>query len=73
MHLVERVHIKENHFPPDKGESMWDTYLHKHPEFTPDRSNGDIAADSYHKWREDINIIQELGVKYYRMSISWPR
>ncbi|CAH0605489.1 unnamed protein product [Chrysodeixis includens] len=56
-----------------KGESMWDTYLHKHPEYTPDRSNGDVAADSYHKYMDDIKIIQDLGVDHYRMSISWPR
>ncbi|CAG4992208.1 unnamed protein product [Parnassius apollo] len=56
-----------------KGESIWDTYLHKHPNFTIDGSNGDIAADSYHKYKSDISIIKSLGVKYYRMSISWPR
>nr|CRL08768.1 Beta-glucosidase 1 [Zygaena filipendulae] len=56
-----------------KGENLWDTYLHKHPNFTEDGSNGDIAADSYHKYKADVQMIKDLGVKYYRMSISWPR
>ncbi|XP_013190175.2 myrosinase 1 [Amyelois transitella] len=56
-----------------KGESMWDTYLHEHPEYTPDHANGDVAADSYHKYKEDIEMIKELNVKYYRFSLSWPR
>lgn len=52
---------------------MWDTYIHKHPQYSPDGSNGDVAADSYNKYMEDVEMIKSMGVQYYRMSISWPR
>ncbi|CAG9559661.1 unnamed protein product [Danaus chrysippus] len=41
---------------------MWDTYLHKHPKFTVDHSNGDVAADSYHKYKQDIVLINSIKV-----------
>lgn len=56
-----------------KGESMWDTYLHEHPDFTVDNSNGDVSADSYHFYMDDIKAIKSIGVNHYRLSISWPR
>ncbi|XP_075972010.1 myrosinase 1-like [Anticarsia gemmatalis] len=56
-----------------KGESIWDTLLHENVNFTNDRSNGDVAADSYHKYMEDIDMIKNLGLGYYRTSISWSR
>ena len=35
--------------------------------------NGDIAADHYHKWPEDIDLMKDMGLNSYRFSIRWPR
>ncbi|XP_048526007.1 myrosinase 1-like, partial [Dendroctonus ponderosae] len=56
-----------------KGENMWDRFLHDNASRTTDGKNADIACDSYHKWREDVRLLTELGVSIYRFSISWSR
>ncbi|GLV37190.1 uncharacterized protein CBL_01980 [Carabus blaptoides fortunei] len=56
-----------------KGENIWDRYSHKHPENILDGSNGDVSCDSYHKYKEDIKILKNLGVDVYRFSLSWTR
>ncbi|XP_061380605.1 myrosinase 1-like [Danaus plexippus] len=56
-----------------KGPSVWDDYVHENRVKIKDNSNGDVAADSYHLWKEDIKITKELGLQFYRFSINWPR
>ena len=38
-----------------------------------DDSDGKIACDSYHKYKEDVQLIKAMGVGYYRFSIAWTR
>ncbi|KAG8646344.1 beta-glucosidase 12 [Manihot esculenta] len=56
-----------------RGPSVWDTFTHKTPERILDRSNGDVAVDFYHRYKEDILNVKKMGFKAFRMSISWSR
>ncbi|PNF23684.1 Myrosinase 1 [Cryptotermes secundus] len=55
-----------------KGVNIWDTFSHESP-WIVDRSTGDIAADSYHLYRQDVEALVQLGVDFYQFSISWSR
>lgn len=55
-----------------RGESIWDTFCRK-PGAIRDGQTGDVAADHYHRWPEDIALMADLGVSAYRFSIAWPR
>ncbi|MDN5383724.1 GH1 family beta-glucosidase [Streptomyces sp. LB8] len=52
--------------------SIWDTFSHT-PGKTADGDTGDIAVDHYHRYRDDVALMADLGLNAYRFSIAWPR
>ncbi|MBE3599774.1 MAG: beta-glucosidase [Limnochordaceae bacterium] len=55
-----------------RGESIWDRFSHT-PGKTRDGDTGDVACDHYHRYRDDVRIMRELGLAAYRFSVAWPR
>ncbi len=55
-----------------RGRSIWDTFSHT-PGKIGDNSNADRANDHYHRYKQDVRLIADLGVRAYRFSIAWPR
>jgi beta-glucosidase len=55
-----------------KGESIWDRFSLT-PGKVQDGDTGDVACDHYHRWRDDIGLMKDLGLQAYRFSIAWPR
>lgn len=55
-----------------KGEHIWDVYT-KEPGKIFEGHTGEIACDHYHRYKEDVQIMKEIGLKGYRFSIDWSR
>jgi beta-glucosidase len=55
-----------------RGPSIWDTFAHT-PGKTFQGQTADVADDFYHRYKEDIALMQHLGVKGFRFSIAWSR
>ncbi|ELU13711.1 hypothetical protein CAPTEDRAFT_98416 [Capitella teleta] len=55
-----------------KGENIWDTFSHESGKVA-NNDTGDIACDSYNNYAEDIQLLKDLGVDFYRFSLSWAR
>ena len=55
-----------------RGRSVWDTFCDR-PGAIVGGASGAVACDHYHRHREDVALLEELGVDSYRFSIAWPR
>ncbi|XP_023021868.2 myrosinase 1 isoform X1 [Leptinotarsa decemlineata] len=56
-----------------KGETIWDHFARTRPEMISDRSTPAVACDSYHKYKEDVALVKNMGLDVYRLSIAWSR
>lgn len=45
-----------------KSPNIWDHLTHMNPSYVRDRSNGDVAADSYHMYDKDLDVLKNIGV-----------
>jgi beta-glucosidase len=52
-----------------KGKSIWDTFS----DLGRTQDSGDDACDSYHRWKEDLDLLEDLGAVGYRFSVAWTR
>ncbi len=55
-----------------RGTSIWDTFSHTAGK-TYNGDTGDVSDDFYHRYKSDIQLMKELGVKAFRFSVSWTR
>ncbi|WSV12257.1 GH1 family beta-glucosidase [Streptomyces prunicolor] len=56
----------------EREPSVWDRF-EAEPGRIKDGSTAAVACDHYHRHREDVALLADLGVDAYRFSISWPR
>jgi beta-glucosidase len=55
-----------------RGESIWDRFC-RTPGKVAGGHTGDVACDHYHRWKDDIRLMKDLGMQAYRFSTAWPR
>lgn len=56
-----------------KGPSVWDQFCHHRQDKLFENHTGDVACDHYHRYREDVALMKEIGLNAYRLSIAWTR
>jgi beta-glucosidase len=54
------------------GASIWHRFSHT-PGRTANGDTGDVACDHYARWRDDVRLMRDLGLKSYRFSVAWGR
>ncbi len=59
-------------FEDGRGLSVWDMMCRKEGKIYQGQT-GNVACNHYHLYKEDVALMRELGIKGYRMSLSWPR
>lgn len=64
---VEGAYVEDG-----KGLTNWDTFV-RIPGKTFKATTGDVAVDHYHRYKEDVALMAEMGLKTYRFSIAWSR
>lgn len=64
-HQVEGAYLDDG-----KGPGIWDALTEGHIKHG---ENGNIACDHYHRYKEDVALMKQIGLKAYRFSVSWPR
>lgn len=64
--------IEGGYLDGNKSLNNWDVFTHLQGKIK-DGSNGDVAADHYHRYMEDVELMHSLGVNSYRFSLSWSR
>ena len=55
-----------------RGASIWDTHGRR-PGAIARGDTGDVACDHYHRYKQDVALMRDLGVHAYRFSVAWPR
>ncbi len=66
-HQIEGAALEDG-----RAWSIWDAHAHT-PGRTKNNENADIACDHYHRYKEDVKLMADMGLKAYRFSISWSR
>ena len=56
----------------ERGDCIWDTFC-RWPGKVVEGHTGDVADDHYHRFREDVALMADLGMRAYRFSVSWQR
>ena len=54
------------------GPSIWTRFAHT-PGMVANGDTGDVACDHYRRWKDDVALMRELGMRAYRFSVSWSR
>ena len=64
--------IEGGAYDDGKGLSVWDMMCRQQGRVYAGHT-GDVAIDHYHRYKEDVALMKQMGLMAYRLSISWPR